>query len=126
MTDQAQPDRESQAGAPQSTPEDRLARIETQLENLASQAKGREQKVLELETCELIANRLTGWAKLFALGVSIPIIIFLAVIGLIVGKSVKDLNDLSTWTEISQQNLNHFRYHEGDGIQGSSNPLRAT
>jgi hypothetical protein len=50
MTDQAQPDRESQAGAPQSTPEDRLARIETQLENLASQAKGREQKVLELET----------------------------------------------------------------------------
>ena len=33
---------------------------------------------------------------------------------------------LSTWTEISQQNLNHFRYHEGDGMQGSSNPLRAT
>ena len=33
---------------------------------------------------------------------------------------------LSTWTEILQQNLNYWRYHAGDGMQGSSNPIRAT
>jgi hypothetical protein len=26
---------------------------------------------------------------------------------------------LNTWTEISQQKLNHFRYHKGDGLKGS-------
>jgi hypothetical protein len=39
------------------------------------------------------------------LGVSIPIIIFLAVIGLIVGKSVKDLNDLAVTARTSLQPL---------------------
>jgi hypothetical protein len=41
MTDQAQPDHESQAGEPQDTLPDLLAHMETQLEILASQMKGR-------------------------------------------------------------------------------------
>ena len=105
MADQAQPDRESQVGAPQATPEDRLASMETQLESLGSQAKGREQKVLELETCELIANRLMGWAKLFGFFVCIPIAVLLVVMGLILGKGLKDLNELTVTTRNSLQPL---------------------
>jgi len=103
MTDQARSDRESQAGVPQTALEDRLARMETQFDSLASQAKGREQKVLELETSELIVNRLMSWAKLFAFFVGIPTVLFLVVIALLVGKSWKDLNDLAVVTRDSLQ-----------------------
>lgn len=72
MTDQAQPDREPQAGAPQAAIEDRLVRMETQLESPVSRTTGREQKILELETSEQIVNRLMGWAKLFGFFVGIP------------------------------------------------------
>ena len=91
MTDQAQPNHESQAVASQAPLEDRLARMETQLESLVSQAKSREQKVLEWETSELILNRLMSWAKLFAFWVAIPSGIILIGLVLLLGKSVKDL-----------------------------------
>jgi len=77
--------------------------METQFDSLASQAKGREQKVLELETSELIVNRLMSWAKLFAFFVGIPTVLFLVVIALLVGKSWKDLNDLAVVTRDSLQ-----------------------
>jgi hypothetical protein len=106
MTDQAQPEPESQAGVPQAAIEDRLARMETQLESLqTSREAGREQKVLELETCELVVNRLMGWAKLFAFSVCIPVAVLLVVMGLILGKNLKDLNDLAVTTRNTLQPL---------------------
>jgi hypothetical protein len=61
--------------------------METQLENLASQVKGREQKLVEWETSESIANRLMGWAKLFAFWSALPFALFFLVLVILLGKS---------------------------------------
>ncbi len=63
----------------------------------------KDQKVVEIETAQAIATRLTDWAKLLGFFVGIPIAILLLILG---GLGIKTYSDFSSQVEKAQKDVN--------------------
>jgi hypothetical protein len=66
--------------------------VRDQVEEILSE-RFKEQKVVEIETTQAIASRLSDWAKLFAFFVGIPVAALLAIVGMLGIRTYSDFSE---------------------------------
>jgi cell division septum initiation protein DivIVA len=104
------------------TVEDIQSQIESMRRRLDEivQAKTIEQRFLEVDTTERVANRLMNWGKLFGFFVLIPISVLLLALSLLVGKELKDLHDVAETTRKSIEPILQAARNEAESAKATA------